>query len=221
MWTRLIRNRQDDNPSENYWLRITTLNQQMTTIVHEKILPELQKVMIMGHEFMVTDIATRPDQHPWADSTTDETLIFEHTLMEKYSPRMVTLQFVSPTFFKSDINPMFPVAANIFGTLHDRWQHFNDVQLHPDARRFANECVDIYSYRIRSRYKKFHIGEHSVAVNGFVGQTKFRISHNDYYWRRIIETLANYSFYAGIGARTTMGFGQCRTIDDDFPARSS
>jgi CRISPR-associated endoribonuclease Cas6 len=53
--------------------------------------------------------------------------------------------------------------------------------------------------------------EGGMRVGG-VGQITYVSLNYDRYWMSVMHTLAAYALYAGVGAGTTMGLGQCRQV---------
>lgn len=49
---------------------------------------------------------------------------------------------------------------------------------------------------------------------GCIGTCRYVALNHDRFWGGILRTLAQFAFYAGVGTRTTMGFGQTVVWDD-------
>ena len=73
-------------------------------------------------------------------------------------------------------------------------------------RRYAAECLHISRFDISSRAAQVAGG----VQLGMVGAVTFKAHNYDRYWLSLVHTLARYAFFAGVGAKTTMGLGQCR-----------
>jgi CRISPR-associated endoribonuclease Cas6 len=52
----------------------------------------------------------------------------------------------------------------------------------------------------------------SRAQIGFVGMAMFAALNRERYWMGLMNVLADYAFFAGVGYQTTQGMGQCRRI---------
>ena len=91
-------------------------------------------------------------------------------------PRRVGLRFASPTLFRSaDKNVPLPLPGLVFGGLLDRWNAFAPIQVHPEVRRFAEECLAIGRYRLETVAVRFgEEGQHG-AVAGCVGRCSYAI----------------------------------------------
>ncbi|MDP2662237.1 MAG: CRISPR system precrRNA processing endoribonuclease RAMP protein Cas6, partial [Dehalococcoidia bacterium] len=64
------------------------------------------------------------------------------------------------------------------------------------------------SYRLSTRLASF--GDYSET--GFFGHAVYECPSASDEERRLINTLADFAFFAGVGAKTTMGMGQCRRL---------
>ena len=123
-------------------------------------------------------------------------------------PRTLSLEFVSPTLFKQGGRQMpFPMPDLVFGSLLDHWNAspFVPTPLPEEARRYARECLQLGRFELESRVLKMY-GE---TFRGFIGKVRFHTNNYDRYWMGIMAMLAEYATYAGVGAKTTMGLGQC------------
>lgn len=205
-------------PDSTYWLRFTTLETDLSRLLVEAILPAaIGQIVSIGDARLVIEVAgANVNEHPWARMTTDAALVQEQTLQVGPLRRHLELRFDSPTAFHgANGNTVpFPLPDLVFGSLIDRWNAFNDVKLHPDARRFAAECVAANRYRARTRYVPIEISPNRQgAITGFTGFCRYVILRGDRYWSGLIHALAAYSFYSGIGARSVMGLGRACLIE--------
>ena len=207
---RLRRERPRLSPERQYFLRITTMQNDLTQIVTECLLPQWtgQEVEIAGARLRIE--ATTMTDDGWAGQTTDADLVQQWTLGTEHLPKHLELEFDSPTAFKQQgATVPFPLPDLVFGNLIDRWNEFNNVQLHPDTRQFAQECVVVSKYRLETKYVEFD-GSKQAPMSGCIGVCRYVILKGDRYWRGLLHALAAYSFYAGIGRRSTIGLGRVR-----------
>ncbi|NEP19603.1 MAG: CRISPR system precrRNA processing endoribonuclease RAMP protein Cas6 [Leptolyngbya sp. SIO4C1] len=114
----------------------------------------------------------------------------------------LTLRLVSPTSFRQQgyVQP-FPVTQTVFGGLLKRWNHFT-------PERFAwppiewTGFVTGYELKTRSVYLKNspQLGAEGIVSYRFPDSKQARLAH----------CLAQFSYFAGIGRKTSMGMGQTR-----------
>jgi CRISPR-associated endoribonuclease Cas6 len=129
-------------------------------------------------------------------------------------PRTVTLDFASPTTFKSGgVHIPVPLPALVFGSLVERWNAFSPIALSPDARRFGAEMVAISRYHLRSAAVG-HKGE-GLRIGG-MGRVTYHALGGDRYWLGVMHLLAAFALYSGVGAQTTTGMGQARCLADGW-----
>jgi CRISPR-associated endoribonuclease Cas6 len=200
-------------PGKEYALRVTSFSTELSALLQERMLPGLpETVALAGAPFRVSGSTTDPQVHPWAGSDTFEGLVQRHTLGERL-PRSVGLRFASPALFRSeDKNVPVPLPGLVFGGLLDKWNAFAPLQLHPGARRFAQECLAISRYRLETQQVSFGEDGARGTMAGCVGHCVYAIQVRDRYWMGLMHLLAALSFYAGVGRRTTMGLGQVRPL---------
>ena len=198
------------SPEKTYALRFTSFAPALSALLHERLAPDPPASLNLGEAALqVTGSTIDPDVHRWAGADSFEELVQRHTLGSRI-PRRVGLRFASPTLFRSnEMNVPLPLPGLVFGGLLDKWNAFAPLQLHPDARRFAEECLAISRYQLETRRVAF--GERR-AVAGCVGECFYAIQSSDKYWTGLIHLLAAFAFYAGVGRQTTMGLGQVRPL---------
>jgi CRISPR-associated endoribonuclease Cas6 len=120
-------------------------------------------------------------------------------------------RFLTPaTFHSNDRNQPLPLPGLVFGSLVERWNAFSPLTLNAEARRYAEECLAINQFRIESHLVEV-AGGRQIGATGTVG---YRSLRPDPYWLRVLGVLADFAFYAGIGAKTAMGLGQARRIGE-------
>ena len=217
------RRRREDRPEgaptaggTAFLLRLTSYEPTLTEFLLEEFLPNLpEAISLTGVEFRVEKAFTDPSQvedesiRPWVGHSSFEELLKQNALQERI-PSRVTLRFASPTVFRSKGRFMpVPVPRLVFEGLVRKWNEHAPVVLPQEISRYAEEGMAISSYRLRTRVVKFG-GEQ--AIPGFTGTCSYAMLVKDRYWMGMIQTLAAFAMYAGIGKQTTMGMGQARRI---------
>jgi CRISPR-associated endoribonuclease Cas6 len=200
------------DPERVYWLRLTGLTEEASGAI-ERILPNAGEILsLAGASLRVVGVATETDQHPWAGRADYGDLVQQYTLAGGRRPRGVRLRFASPTCFRSDGRDVpLPLPTLVFDGYLRKWNTFSPLSLPEEAKRYANECVALSRYRLRSHLVSFERGGKGATV-GFTGEVRFRYLVGDGYWTRVMTLLAGYAFWAGTGYRTTAGMGQTQAV---------
>lgn len=217
------------DPERVYRLRLTSLSQEVTAHLHNATLEggmlhpgsviELDYV-----PFQILAIAPKSESElqgdpehinsiPWTGQTTYPELSAPYLLAKVIPERQVTLEFSSPASWKSALgmHVPLPLPELVFGSLLNRWNEFAPVTFPEEVRRYAAECLAISHYRLSSRVIPLKRGSKRI---GCVGGVSYVSINFDRYWMSVIQTLADFAFFAGVGVSTTQGMGQCRKTDD-------
>lgn len=123
-------------------------------------------------------------------------------------PRLFSFVFTSPTAFHQAEKTMpLPLPGLLFGSLLERWNRYAPIQFPPEARRYAEECLGVSSFDLRSRPARVKNGGLRLGSVGEVGYTALTY---DRYWQSVLDVLASLALFSGVGVMTSQGFGQCR-----------
>ena len=194
------------------WLRFTGLTAAVSGCLTRLAEGPPQSVELDRVHLAVTGATLDPAAHPWAGQISYQDLAGRYLLGGQAPPPYLTLEFASPTTFRSGGKFLpLPLPELVFGSLLDRWQTFSPVALNPETRRFAAEAVALSRYRLRTRgmpYKRGGGGGNTLI--GFSGQVAFRALNRDRYWLNVLHLLGAFAFYSGVGAQTGSGLGQTR-----------
>jgi len=195
-------------PEKAYSIRFTGLTEPVSAQL--RMLAELPPTQVeLDHvSLRVLNASLDPKAHPWAGQSTYEALSAPHLLARELPSPYVEVEFAAPTAFRSAGRTVpLPLPALVFGGLATRWNDFAPVAISDEVRRFAEECLAISRYRLKTVAVKAK-GQ-SVQI-GFVGSCRYTALNRDRYWLGLIQMLADYAFYAGVGYQTTAGLGQAR-----------
>lgn len=201
------------DPNAAYKLRLTALDGQIAQIFKsarkEGVLKAGENVELDYLHFRVKEDAKGDND---LTGTTYQSLA-NSLFASEPSPRKLTLQFVSPTLFKSESRQIpFPMPDLVFGSLLEHWNASVSIPtaLPAEVRKYARECLRLGRFDLHSHVVRMH-GE---IYRGFVGRVTFHSYNYDRYWMSMIWMLAQYATYAGVGAKTTMGLGQCYLVPE-------
>jgi CRISPR-associated endoribonuclease Cas6 len=199
-------------PGEPLWLRYTSLRADVTDALRAIAAAPPSTLDLDGVSFTVTSATLNTAVHPRAGQSSYEALAAPYLLARELPAPRIALRFVAPTAFKGRGQSLpLPLPGSVFGGLVDKWNAFASMQLAPDARRFAEECMALSQFRGRTRLIRAKDGGKQV---GFVGVAMFSATNKDRYWLGIMNVLADFAAYAGVGYQTTQGMGQVRRIDE-------
>jgi CRISPR-associated endoribonuclease Cas6 len=146
----------------------------------------------------------------WARIDSYQELSAPYLLSQITPARQISLQFTSPTTFKSGGKHIpLPLPELVFGSLLERWNSFATICFPSEVKRYAAECLAISRYRLSSRVVPMKSGGLRM---GAVGEITYTTLNYDRYWMSVINVLAEFALYSGVGAGSGMGLGQCRRI---------
>lgn len=198
-------------PDSRFFVRITGL----VGVVSEALIAGLidqppARWVLHGQAFRVLEVTCDPARDAWTGKASCEELAAAAMQRGHRLPRSITLEFISPTAFRSQEMQMpVPLPGLVFGSLTDRWNAFSTVALDPDLRRFANERVAISRYCLESQPAPTKNG--ALRIGG-VGQVTYTALDDDRYALAALNILADFALYSGVGVQTATGMGQCRRV---------
>lgn len=190
-----------------YWLRFSFLEDKVFASFLHSVLGEggTKEVQLEPTTFSLVEVITEPNSSPWAQFDSF------HSLWDKAAPQeKITLQFLSPTAFRSrGRNIIFPEPELVFGSYLSKWNSYSPISFGDSLRSQVFPHIIATRHRLHSCILDFK----SHKEVGFEGVCAFQIKENvPEESLRQINALADFAFYAGTGAKTTMGMGQTRRI---------
>lgn len=211
-------------PGENCWIRITTLNDEMSNVLESKVIRRIpDRLAIHKMNFRVDDVVTRHREHEWAGEISFPEIAQDATIAT--AGNHVRMEFTSPTAFRSNgLDVCLPAPGQVFRSLWERWNAFAPEAMQVDDLwpLFAQECILVDELTaINTTHWEFSEGtrESATGFTGTVGfflpgQRKINKKWHEH-WEganTVLQSLAAFSFYSGIGHHTTRGMGQCRLL---------
>jgi CRISPR-associated endoribonuclease Cas6 len=164
--------------------------------------------VIDEHLFRVVRVIADGSDDGWSGLTTCAALVERYLDDPGLAARRLTLEFASPTAFKSDgVTVPLPQPDLVFGSLGNRWQAFSDEPARLAIRQFAAKHIGVSWFDLHS-----HSMDHkNQALRvGAVGRVAYAILQDDYLLTA--NLLADFALYAGVGVQTAAGMGQCRRL---------
>ena len=195
------------------WLRLTLLGQELFTAFMERLLTGPHATIRLGRaRFQVSQVLTTPGSHPWAGYATAGEL-----RAGAGTGHRIRLVFASPTAFsvgrtddgKKRRMVVFPQPELVWASLRGSWNAFTDDEIPIEFERWVERNVVVRE--VRSWRTAMHRFRNGVQVGGR-GDIIFEALDDDSVNLHTLNALADFSFYAGIGTKTTMGMGQTRRL---------
>ena len=197
-------------------LRFTALTPAVAqALLHARqqgLLAPQQRLELAGWVFRV--LPSEPDEPaPWTARTTYQALSAALLTGQAAPSRVWTLLFAAPTTFHvAGQHVPFPLPGWVFGSLLARWNAFAPVTFPPETRRYAEQAVVVSRYRLTSRAVPLKAGGLRI---GAVGRVAYRARVYDRYWMSVLEVLARFAVFAGVGVGTAYGLGQARLVAEE------
>lgn len=195
------------------WLRLTFLTDDLFSQFMHAVLnwPPEAAVRLDTAEFVLEDAVTSAAGPMWSGCRS-----YEDLLAAAAPHTTISLRFLSPTTFRSrgNRNVIFPAPSLVFGSYLARWNSFAPYKLPDRLAKVFDERLSLAGYSLRSRMLDFQ----RYQEVGFEGVCHFKVSgtlaEDDLL---ALDVLGQFAFFCGTGAKTTMGMGQTRRVDDAGP----
>jgi len=179
-------------------IRITFMDERL----HAASSPKLWG--LVGQELQLGSASYRvcavlEQDHPWARLSSYPRLF--HGGPEQDYP----MRFVTPTLFKRHgAHYPLPEPRLVFGSLLARFKAFAPVTTP------ASLPESIERLTLRYAHIRTHSIEHATRAVGFTGRTVYHLPNASEDEARWLTALWRFAFFAGVGAKTTLGFGQVK-----------
>lgn len=196
--------------SSIYWFRLCLFDDSLFSTLLGFLLKQDSPLVVQleGTPFKIEEIITTKGQSPWVSCQS-----FDELLDNASNERQINLKFFSPTTFRSKgkRNIILPLPSMVFGSYLARWKAFSHVSLPPLLDKSLENGVIVGRYTLKSNILHFN----SYQETGFEGACTFIIENSVPEEEvRAMNALADFAFYCGTGAKTTMGMGQTRRVDN-------
>lgn len=203
---------------QTYTLRFTALQADVSSALLTATtsgggLAPGDQVDLAGQAFRVLSATGDPGAHPWAGTDSYAGVTAARLVDGSAVGRQISLMFASPTSFRSQGRTMpLPLPELVFGSLLERWNAFSPLALPEEVRRFVAECLAVSRFDLETRPVP---GKEGALRVGAVGRITYATLNYDRYWLSLLQALAAFARYSGVGAGTSSGMGQCRMASSD------
>ena len=205
------------NPGDHCAIRITSLAEPLTELLVCKVLPALNGTARLNKSlFRVEGVV---QDSPWCRQESYADILRDSQTVGGVSAR---LTFASPTaFLAGNIDQAFPTPPLVWQSLYRRWNTFcpQEMMIDPVWDTFVAYGMAVRDFKVQSAKIEFMQGKKG-AVTGCVGRATYVLLRPDqcgeYASLRegaegVLQTLAAFTLYSGIGHHTTIGLGQARS----------
>lgn len=194
---------------QNAWFRATTLRNKESFHLRDDVIPGLQgRVIQLGRVSFEVQKVAMAGEHPWADETSYERLARKYFCSPESLPNALKMEFVSlTTFHDGDRHMPLPLPETVLGSWLRRWNYFSSSSLPQTVDDLREAKLALSRYELKTHtviYKQ-------ATWIGFTGSCRYRVLSGNAFWIALCNMLAEYSFYAGTGYKTTFGLGQTRS----------
>lgn len=210
-------------PGQVYWIRITTLDAIIFQTFIRYLLMKARQVTVRLNNttFEVSRLLASPDPQQVASSWVAYSSFAE--LHQQQTPyRLYEFEFASPTAFSKGQQAwgkqlhLFPTAADTFESLARQWDGFAPpaLRLHTQALNpaaiadWCQENIIVTQYTLETRY----LASNKFGQVGFLGSVTYEVKGDPRApVARWLTPLARFALFSGVGYKTAMGMGQCRS----------
>ena len=228
------------HPEKTYPVRITLLLGDLFPLLYEALMrsntmtsgAKPEPFMQLGKQaFALQEAVMVDDSSGWTGFTSLQTLITEVQTRSVGRQAALTLEFASLTTFNrsnqhnkayGNFFAVLPLPMYIFPILANRWRELVAPEL---AGLVQRERIEQYIQDDGIVISDYDLRPHTVTFTnhpqqGFVGRCTYQLRGPDESTtpdapltvRQQILLLAQFAFYAGIGAKTAQGMGQVRVL---------
>lgn len=187
------------------WFRVSLLDEQLFSQLAQlwlNIHPQKPWHLGPADLFISRILGTANPNQPWANFASYGSLYGQASEDET----QIDLTFCTPTAFRQQkFDTSLPTPEAVFGSLLRRWNQYADCPFEPDILQpIFPSFFDIQTQIVMEARSKFI---------GCTGHVTYRIM-GDVAPETIkqINTLADFSLYAGVGRKTPMGMGMVRRL---------
>lgn len=211
-------------------LRVTTIGEEISEVFLANILKKLPKTLTLYKmDFRIDGYTLNPREYHWAGHTAFAEIAQDGG--DEKVPRNARMEFVSPTAFRVNGNDIaIPAPQHVFRNLWRKWNTACPESMQVDDRwpDFAADCI-LVNEMIAVNTVRWEFAEGTRgAATGFTGTVGFSLLPKTKvkdewkpYWDGadvVMQSLARFAFYSGVGHHSTIGMGQARLIPDRKPA---
>jgi len=206
------------------WLRVTTVEEELSEAFLSNVLKKLPKTLTLYKmDFRVDGYTLNPREHAWAGQSSFAEIAQDSQYAKASCD--ARMEFVSPTAFRNQrTDTALPIPGKVFRSLAEKWNAFcpESMQLQDIWPDFANDSILVSELTAVNTVHWEFAERTRGAATGFTGTVGFTLLPQDkvkkswqLYWEGadvVMQSLAHFAFYCGVGHHTTIGMGQARLL---------
>lgn len=149
------------------------------------------------------------DKVDWQKGSNAKVTSFEDIASRSGNERSISLEFCSPTtFLEIGEESLFPLPELVFSSLLRKWSAFSGKKL-PQKMKAGMKNIRVVQFRLITEHLRLSQGK----LTGFMGKVMYELEDSlSIGVKKALNTLAEFSFYSGVGSHTIMGMGQTRRV---------
>jgi len=175
-------------------------------LLDNSLYPKISRFFLGGGEFSVGGVKV---ELSWVKPLEVETY---SSLLEGAEPSQdILIDFLSPTAFKrGSFDYPLPEPQLVFLGLLRKWNRFSPVKLDREIYKKLQKLLTVSGCWIKT--KKVEVME-GAKFTGFTGRVLFYADGKEEELRAL-NALAAFARFAGVGRKTTMGFGSVKLVKE-------
>jgi CRISPR-associated endoribonuclease Cas6 len=188
------------------WFRVTLLDDTVFPVFSLHFLEKPNPILKLGKmELLVKEVRVTGGKGATWSGFSDYKKLYESA--EPYDG--ITLQFATPTSFKQgDTNTLFPIPRLVFKGYLEKWNKYSGIEINDSLLDRIEGSFILSHYNL----KTLPFSDGRAVVPGFTGISTFKIKDRDKEFLKNVNLLADFSFFAGTGRKTTHGMGMTRKV---------
>ena len=180
------------------------------TLLNDFLWEPLEKAIRKEHLISIGPSSLSIDQDQMKIDYSD----YSEIAKARSNDQSIILDFLSPTTFRSKgTNYPLPDPNMVFRSLLTKWNSFSANLFQVDVSWLDWLKISVRIGHVYQSTQAVQVTEHDHTETGFLGQIQYRIIgkvNSDEC--KIANMLADFSYYSGVGAKTTHGMGQTQRI---------
>lgn len=175
-------------------------------------------------ELAITEMQTTPGSDGWTGYTRLNDLCrrWQHDPLPEAAAR-IRLEFASGVMFSRSSNKkglgrfleFYPSPEMFFGSVEARWRELTGLPsplTNQELREYARDTIVVSNFNLRTEQRHYW-GKPQIGGRGHITYELRDTANREL--TGFLNLLADFAFYSGVGAKTTLGMGQVRRVKNE------